>query len=147
MGSHFSLSPASSISSLSSECDSESCASLNSVNTPIIRSLHSTEMIISPLNISSDFTLKLPSPTTRKRKRKKQKHKTQKLPKSRNKTRRNSKDCSDITIMSRLTAKPLQEWTVREVIQWIKYIEHGKFKECAHKFQSKKIDGKKLNRL
>merc|ERR1712228_14271 len=165
----FSLSP---VSSLSTECnedyDSESCASLNSVNssmcdeyllnTPILRASQSKEITIheneeniiniTPINTECEqinsIKLKLPTPKIKK-KRKSKKHKTKKSIK--HKARRNSKDCSDITLISRLTAKSIQLWSVSDVVQWIKWIEHGKFKEHAHKFRDKKIDGKKLNRM
>merc|ERR1712048_861247 len=100
---------------LTEDYDSSSCASLNSVNTPIIRPLHSMELSIpeskaniidiTPIKLDCDesLSLKLSTPARKIKKRKTQKPEKHKS--KHHKTRRNSKDCSDITTISRLTAK------------------------------------------
>ena len=79
-------------------------------------------------------------------KRHKHKHKHKKSPKPKMK-RRNSKDCLDITQLSRLSTKSIETWSISEVVEWVKLIDNGKYKEYAEKFQSKKIDGKKLYKM
>ena len=68
-------------------------------------------------------------------------------PRPKLKQRRSSKDCLDITAISRLTTKSIETWSVSEVVEWVKLIDSGKYKEYADKFRIKKIDGKKLFKM
>lgn len=63
------------------------------------------------------------------------------------KQRRSSKDCLDISGIGRLSTKSIETWNVSEVVEWIKLIDNGKYKEYAEKFRIKKIDGKKLFKM
>eukprot|EP01084_Bolivina_argentea_P072641 131894_1 len=189
-----SLSPVTSVSSLSELSndsyvgDSESCASLNSVNSTdsaLYNALHesaqaviveNTENITSPALTPLKHRQKSSTPphtlpkSKSNAKRKKGKHKiaksisfeqfflstsdikTKKKPKTqktkrKSRKRRDSKDCLDMTALARLTTKPIQEWSISDVSQWVKLIDNGKYKEYACNFRSKKIDGKKLYKM
>ncbi len=135
----------------------------NNENKPNNNSLKKKENI--KQNIKHNKTQKLNVPINRT-KHKKKKHKltksmsydthssqskhkktVKKSKESKFKQRRNSKDCLDITAISKLTTKSIEEWSISEVTEWVKLIDHGKYKEYAEKFEQKKIDGKKLYKM
>jgi len=61
--------------------------------------------------------------------------------------RRNSKDCLDISAMSRLATKSIELWAVSEVCAWLRLIDNGKYREHAPTFKARRVDGRKLYKL
>ena len=171
------VSDVSSISDLSTEylesctesTNSESCASLNSMNSSAMSAdfaflqFHQHPISEDRIEILDDASKSMLEPSKKKRKKKKKdrlikassydntpKHrraKSRQISRSRPLTRRNSKDCMDISALARLATKSIELWSIAEVQEWLKIIHSGKYKEYAVHFKSKKIDGKRLYKL
>ena len=110
--------------------------------------------LISPTSSKSQTIFKSKSktkPKSKSSKSSKTKHRVHfKSPphsRGRSRKRRTSKDCLDITGISRLSTKAIELWDVSEDVECVKLIDNGKYKEYANKFRMKKIDGRKLFKM
>jgi len=158
-----------------SESNSESCASLNSMNSSAMSADFAflqfrqrssiCEDRIEILDDTSKSLLVESKPSTKRKNKKKKENtldkassydlskpghrraKSRQISRSKPVTRRNSKDCLDISTLARLSTKSIELWSNAEVLEWIKVIHSGKYREYAVHFKRKKIDGRKLYKM
>eukprot|EP01084_Bolivina_argentea_P076367 138395_1 len=134
-------------------------SSLNSNNSIIHECINTKEIIHEHkerINTPTDI-LKIANNTKPKRKQKKNAStkliSTEQILKLKttidvkHKKKRNNKDGSNVTSIQYVMNKSIQLWSVNDVIQWVKYIDNGKYRKYATTFKTKRIDGKKLLKM